>query len=181
MLHVGGTTTPSIPTNQGNNHPYEGWFVVQVVPRLEQRVAMMLECKGYEHYLPLIRGNACNRPDERKPLFPGYLFCRLQPDSKGLVVGTPGVIRLLGHRCGVSTLNPDEVQNIHRIVGSDITAEAGEIVRLGSKVVIENGPLRGLRGILTQFKGRERIAVSVELLCRSILVALNAWEVRYCE
>lgn len=157
---------------------FEGWFVVQVVPRLEKRVALMLEWKGYEQYVPLMTEEARDRAIERKPLFPGYVFCRFRPDSRGLVVRTPGVIRMLGHRNGPAPLDAEEMSNIHKIVESGVPVQSRELIRLGSRIVIESGPLRGIQGVLMQIKGRQRIAVSVEMLCRSITVALNTWEVR---
>lgn len=157
---------------------FEGWFVVQVVPRLEKRVALMLECKGYEQYLPMMTEEARERATKRKPLFPGYVFCRFRPDSQGLVVRTPGVIRMLGHRNGPVPLDSEEMSKIHKIVESGVPVQSRELIRLGSKIVIESGPLRGIQGVLIQIKGRQRIAVSVEMLCRSITVALSTWEVR---
>jgi transcriptional antiterminator NusG len=178
MCISGNISQSSTSSRENPTSSYEGWFVVQVVPRLEKRVAFMLECKGYEQYLPLMTEEARDRALERKPLFPGYVFCRFRPDSRGLVVKTPGVIRLLGHRRGPVPLEADEMRNIHKIVDSGIPVQSCELITLGSKVVIESGPLRGIHGILIQIKGARRIAVSVEMLCRSITVALNAWEVR---
>lgn len=177
MIYIsGGTSQRSTAPCENPTPSYDGWFVVQVVPRLEKRVALMLECKGYEQYLPLMTEEARDRAVKRKPLFPGYVFCRFCPDSRGLVVKTPGVIRLLG-RDSVP-LDAEEMRHIHKIVESGVPAQSCELITLGSKVVIESGPLRGIHGVLMQIKGTRTIAVSVEMLCRSITVALNTWEVR---
>lgn len=58
------------------------WFVIQVRPRYEKIVASVLRAKGYEEFLPLhtARRRWSDRTKELEvPLFPGYLFCRLDP------------------------------------------------------------------------------------------------------
>src|SRR4051812_23329447 len=60
-----------------SNHP---WFAVQVRPRFEKVVAHVLENKGFEHLLPLYsvsRQRSDRTVGLQLPLFPGYLFCRL--------------------------------------------------------------------------------------------------------
>ena len=74
------------------NHP---WFAVQVRARYEKVVAYILENKGFEHLLPLYtvqRQRSDRAVALQLPLFPGYLFCRLDLNSRLLpLFTTPGV------------------------------------------------------------------------------------------
>jgi transcription antitermination factor NusG len=157
---------------------FDGWFIAQVVPRQEKRIAFMLENKGYDQYLPLLSEKLRTGKVNCKPLFPGYLFCRFRPEASGLVVSTSGVIRLLGCRNAPATLAAEEMRYICRIVASQVPVESRDLICIGSRIVIESGPLTGVCGRLLEVKKNRRIAVSVDLLCRSIIVALHDWQVR---
>src|SRR5262249_54188687 len=83
--------------NETHHHP---WFAVQVRARSEKLVAYVLQNKGFEFLLPLYNVNRL-RSDRviglQLPLFPGYLFCRLDLTNRLLpLFTTPGVMRLLG-------------------------------------------------------------------------------------
>src|SRR5215467_15598312 len=56
------------------------WFAVRTATGREKLVSMQLKSKGYEDFLPLYRSRRqwSDRTKELElPLFPGYLFCRL--------------------------------------------------------------------------------------------------------
>lgn len=53
------------------------WFVVATKPQAERRAHAALHLKGYQPYLPLITVRLPNRHYRTGPLFPGYLFTRL--------------------------------------------------------------------------------------------------------
>ncbi len=62
---------------------------------------------------------------------------------------------------------------IERVVLSGVRAEPCPYLETGQNVRIEDGPLRGLKGILISFKDRHRIVVSVSLLRRSVAVEID--------
>src|SRR6266550_3392438 len=73
------------------------WFAVQVRARSEKLVASILENKGFENLLPVYKIKR-QRSDRvlaiELPLFPGYLFCRLDLTRRLLpLFTTPGVVR----------------------------------------------------------------------------------------
>lgn len=53
------------------------WFVVATKPKAERRAHAALHLKGYRSYLPLITVRLPNRHYRTGPLFPGYIFTRL--------------------------------------------------------------------------------------------------------
>lgn len=156
------------------------WFAIQVATRREKHVAELLQYKGYSPFIPWRRTREKPRNQRTatdSPLFPGYLFCQFQPEANGLVVTTPGVVRILG--CGRTPLplSEDEVRHVRMIVDSCVPSESHRVLRAGSQVIITEGPLRGLVGLMVRFKKTNRIAVSVSLLCRSVLIELDQWHV----
>jgi transcription termination/antitermination protein NusG len=173
------STPISNATSSSESDEFAGWFVVQVACLHEKKVAAMLEYKGYDHFVPI-------RTTVRKPrtvvrreklIFPGYVFCRSSSEIKGLIVTTPGVIRILSLSGAPCIVPPQEMRNIWLIASSGLPAETHDDLELGSPVRITEGPLTGLEGTLIQRKNRQRIAVLVKLLRRSVSVEMADWQV----
>jgi transcription antitermination factor NusG len=63
-------------------------------------------------------------------------------------------------------------------VTSRIPNQPWPFLKVGERVRIEAGPLRGLEGVLVEFKGNRRLILSVSLLQRSVAVEMDAAFVR---
>src|SRR5437667_12182066 len=77
----------------------EQWYALQVRPRFEKVVALHLQHKGYEEYLPLYRKRQrwSGRVKEVDlPLFPGYLFCKFDVFRRLPILVIPGVMSVVG-------------------------------------------------------------------------------------
>lgn len=162
-------------------HELSSWFAVQVVPRHESMVASLLAYKGYQQFLPThqCRRKWCDRNKTVEvPLFPGYVFCRLTHQvTSGLVLTTPGVIRLVGFGGKPYSVPDAEIDAIRRLVLSSDVMPA-PYLKVGQKVQINNGPLAGIIGILVQVKNRRRIVVSIDLVMKSVSANVDSLEVR---
>jgi transcription antitermination factor NusG len=109
------------------------------------------------------------------PLFPGYLFCRLDPRDRLLPIWTtPGVIGIVGPGKIPLPVAKEEIEAVRSILGSGLTAQPWPFLGLGTRVYIEYGPLRGLEGVITSTDKVHRLVVSVELLQRSVAVEINS-------
>src|SRR5580692_3276266 len=71
------------------------WFALRVKSRHEKAVASAARNKGFEEFLPLYRWQQ-TWSDRLKwvemPLFPGYVFCRLDPAQRLALLTIPGVV-----------------------------------------------------------------------------------------
>lgn len=147
------------------------WFAVHVRPRAEHMVSMMLREKGYEEFLPLY---STRRPWSNRiknihlPLFPGYLFCKLNPNATGLVVATPGVLRIAGEGRTPASIDTAEVDAIRRLTESKLPIGPHPFLRVGQTVRLDRGSLCGLEGFVVRLKSAFRLVVSVQLLQRSL-------------
>jgi transcription antitermination factor NusG len=153
------------------------WFALQVRARYEQGVADHLNGKGYELFLPIhkCRKRWSDRVKEvEAPLFPGYLFCRLNPQDRLPILKTPGVIQVVGSNRTPTAVDEDEIQAIQAMVASGIPNRPWPFLATGDRVRIESGPLSGLEGILVEFKGNHRLVLSVTLLQRSVAVEIDS-------
>jgi transcription antitermination factor NusG len=157
------------------------WFALQVRARYEQGVADHLDGKGYELFLPLYkcRKRWSDRIKEvEAPLFPGYIFCRLNPLDRLPILKTPGVIQVVGINRTPTAVDEHEIQAIQAMVASGIPNQPWPFLATGDRVRIESGPLSGLEGILIEFKGNHRLVLSVTLLQRSVAVEIDSAFVR---
>jgi transcription termination/antitermination protein NusG len=151
----------------------EPWFALRVRPNYEKPVATALRGKGFQEFLPLVRSRR-QWSDRVKimdlPLFPGYLFCRLNLEERMPLVTTPGFLYLVGVGKNPEPVDESEIAAIQSVVRSGLPVTPWPSLMVGQKVQLQHGPLRGLEGVLTKIANQHRMFVSVTLLKRSISV-----------
>jgi transcription antitermination factor NusG len=153
------------------------WFALQVRTRHESGVANYLVGQGYESFLPLYkcRKRWSDRVKEvQTPLFPGYLFCRFDPRDRLPIMKTPGVMQIVGVNRVPVPVDEVEISAIQTLVASGIPNQPWPFFRVGERVRIESGSLCGLEGILMDFKGTQRLVLSITLLQRSVSVEIDS-------
>ncbi len=159
----------------------ELWYAVQVKARHEKKVAIALQMKGYEQFLPLrrVRHRWSDRMKEVEiPLFAGYVFCRLELDDRLPILTLPSVVRMVGLGRTPVPIADCEIAALKTIVGSGLTAEPWQFTEIGQVIRLIDGPLCGLEGILIGCKEGHRLVVSVSLLKRSVAVEIDhSWAV----
>ena len=157
------------------------WFALHVKPRSEKVVSVAARHKGFEEFLPLYE---CRRrwSDRFKsvelPLFPGYVFCRLNPEKRFPLLTIPGVLNFVGVGRTPAAIDDSEIGAIQATVGSGLVAEPYPFLDIGQRVRLEEGPLAGLEGFMVEFRKQQRIAVSISLLRRSVAVEIDRHWVR---
>lgn len=153
------------------------WFALEVKSRSENSVALHLRARGYECFLPKYKSRR-KWSDRIKhvelPLFPGYLFSRVNVEDRLPVLTTPGVIQIVGSGRTPIPIRENEIHTVQTVVDSGVASQPWPFVQIGDRVRMEQGPLLGLEGILLQHKGSHRIVVSVSLLQRSIALEVDA-------
>ena len=155
------------------------WFALQVRSRYENIVTAHLSGMGYESFLPLYmcRRRWSDRFKEIEcPLFPGYVFCRLNPLNRLPILMIPGVSLIVGMGKTPIPIDEAEIAAIQSAVKSGLPSQPWAFVQIGQRVRIEHGPLCGLEGVLLDLRGHHRLVLSVTLLQRSIAVQVeDAW------
>jgi transcription antitermination factor NusG len=104
------------------------------------------------------------------PLFPGYLFCRLNLDERMPLLTTPGFLYLVGVGRNPEPVDESEIEAIQSVLRSGLPVTPWPSLMVGQKVRLKHGPLRGLEGVLTKIANQHRMYVAVTLLKRSISV-----------
>lgn len=130
-----------------------------------------LTVKNLEAFLPL--RNVINRWKDRKkelqlPLFPGYLFVRIEPNDRFDVLNTRGVVRILGNNGNPVPVPVEEIEATKKLLETTLGYEPFPYLAEGEEVVVIRGPLEGVRGKVVQVRGTTRLVISVHLIRRSV-------------
>jgi transcription antitermination factor NusG len=160
------------------------WFAVQVAPQHEHKVSIQLRHKGQEEFLPLLtvrRQWSDRSKTSERPLFPGYVFCRIQRSAFALVLGTLGVYRIVSFGGHAYPISDDEILCLRQIVQSRRNVSAIPYFTEGQKVQVTDGPLAGIMGAVARIKNRDRLVISVDILMRSVAVDISMSEIAVCE
>jgi transcription antitermination factor NusG len=146
-----------------------------VAPRKEKIAAQTLRERGFEDFLPLYTSSRRWSDRMKKvesPLFPGYVFCRFEIRARATLLKTPGVISIVGFGKVPEPIVDAEIAALQTVCRAGLKAMPYPNPKIGSKVRIEEGPLKGLEGILVEDK-KTRLVLSLSLLKRSVAVEIN--------
>jgi len=142
----------------------------------EQTTARYLEAIGYEVFSPTFqhkrRGYDRVRP-VRIPVFPGYIFCRLEVHNRLPVLSAPGMVHIVGFGSEFIPIPDQELESIRVIIASGADMQPCPYLNVGARVRIVQGPLASIRGILLEVRNKHRLVVSVHLLQRSIIADVD--------
>jgi transcription antitermination factor NusG len=160
----------------GNRHQQWPWFAILVRTGREKTANLLLENTGYECFLPIskyMRRWSDRMKEIEVPLFPGYLFCRMDPHNRLPVLMTPGVIQIVGVGKTPIPVGEEEIAAIQRVGKSGLPTMPWPYVQVGHVARIEDGPLRGMSGIVIKIKSGLKLVLSVNLLQRSVAVEID--------
>lgn len=165
------TSPISVPTADAR------WYAVHALPRAEERAARELAAQGFATFLPRIVRTVrhARRLETRTvPLFPRYLFVRLDPARERwrAVNGTIGVARLLA--CGEwpQPVPPGIVEALRASCdrAGVLAPQAGW--RAGQKVRLVAGPFAERIGELCRVDGPGRVRVLLALMGGTVAVTV---------
>ncbi len=153
------------------------WFVVHTKPHAEARAHQHLSWQDYEAYLPRYlkrRRHARRTSWVAAPLFPRYLFVRLDPAETGWrpIHSTHGVCDIVRIGDRPAPVPVGVVEDIiarhgidhHTRLDEPPPFEKGEIVR------IHSGALSDAVGSFEQLDDAERVVVLLDMLGREVRV-----------
>lgn len=140
-----------------------------------------LRQRSYETFLPTYV--ECRSYSDRikkvdAALFPGYLFCRFDPDRRLPILTTAGVQQILCLNERPVPVDEGEIAAIQRVVKSQASAQPWPYLKAGDSVRVEFGCFSGMEGILVTEKGTDRLIVSITMLQRSVSVQIDRSWVR---
>ena len=153
------------------------WFALQVRTKAEPLVEQALRGKAYETFLPTYietRQYSDRIKKVETALFPGYLFCRLDPEQRLPILTTPGVHKIVSvDNNGPTPVDASEIEAIQRLLKGNGNPRPFPYLKVGDRVRVEVGAFAGVVGNLVSEKGVDRLIVSVTILHRSVAVEID--------
>jgi transcription antitermination factor NusG len=153
------------------------WFALSVAARHEKVVSQLLRNKGFETFLPLhTRRHQYGRRvrEFELPLFPGYLFCRSELETRLPILTTPGVLRMVGAGRVPIPVEDREITSLKTVAAAGVPMVPHPFWKSSKLGRITAGPLAGIEGVIVNRKNPVRLVLSVSLLQRSVLCEIDS-------
>jgi transcription antitermination factor NusG len=164
------------------SHFGPAWYPLQTRYQCERRVDAALRDQGFESFAPM-RLERRRWTDRTKlvesPIFPGYMFVRMEADPKLLVkvLRFPGLVRFVTSGGKLFPVPDAEIETVRALTQSDASYVPGPFPAIGERVRIHGGCLQGIEGILVDQTGRGEIVISVGAIQRSLKFLLGDYRV----
>ena len=156
------------------------WYAVHTRSRHEKAIVARLDSQATETFLPLHRSRHTWKngvhADVDLPLFPCYLFARIDVTDRLRLLRTPGVLGFAATSAQPTVIPNDEIVLL-RAATAKLSAEPHPYLSCGDRVRIVAGPFSGMEGILTRRKQECRVVLSVEAIMRSIAVEVSEFDI----
>jgi transcriptional antiterminator RfaH len=148
------------------------WYAVRLRLRFERFVALCLKRLGIEYFLPFRRITPRSMPMHgvqsiELPLFPGYVFCKCDESVRPSIITIPGVLAF------IDVVAEQEITDLRRIIDFGSPVQLWPYRLHGTRLTIEEGPLRGVKGILETALDKPRMIFSFHVLHRSLALELD--------
>jgi transcriptional antiterminator RfaH len=168
----------AVDASLDNEFAFGRWYVAHTQPRAEDQAIYHLEMQGYRVVCPRYRRTVRHARKAKTvlaPLFPNYLFVHfdISRDQWRSVNGTRGVVRLLTHGGTPQPLPNGIVEGLLARMRDDGTIDWSPTLKIGGAVRIAGGPFAEFLGTLEYFDAAGRVRVLLDLLGRSVSVALR--------
>ena len=152
------------------------WFALYTKPRHEFKALEQINALDITTYLPtttVIKQWSDRKKKITEPLFRGYIFINADESERNLSLTSEAVLKTIFFN-GKPAVIPDwEMENLKQLLGNTDKVTVHNGIIKGTKVEIASGPMIGLEGVVsTVSKDEQTLAVSIEMLNRSVIITL---------
>lgn len=155
------------------------WYLVMTKPRNEDRAFENLMRQGYPCYLPKVGIERIRNRQvtiKQEPLFPRYLFVQLSSTEHNWIpirstLGVSNLVRFGTEYAKIPTSVIDEIQNF-------AIAHEEQMFCQGDKLVITDGPFKGIEAEFKSMDGESRAFVLIEMLNKIQTIRVDVVEIK---
>jgi transcription antitermination factor NusG len=153
----------------------KSWFALYTKPRSEFKAAEQISECGVYYFLPTI--TRLKQWSDRKkkvtePLLRGYIFIFANEKERILSLEQYSVVRCIFDSGRPARIPQWQIDNLKAMLNSNSELFIKEGLIPGAQVRIKDGPFEGVIGIVQNSDSGKTIAVSIDLLNRSIIAHL---------
>lgn len=162
--------------NSKENSKY--WFALYTRPRHEFKAQLSLNSMQIENYLPTLT-RVKQWSDRKKkvvePLFKSYIFIKASERERLKAVEIDQVVKTIFFNGKPSVIPESQIKGLKKMLEETDQVSVLEGIVKGTKVKVTEGPFNGVEGIVYSVSKDERhLAITVEMLNRSVIVSLPA-------
>ena len=163
----------TLVTTPVRNTAEDQWYAAYTFAKHEKRVAQQLNERRIESFLPTYR--AIRKWKDRQkalqlPLFPSYVFIRIDIKDRLRVQQVPGVVSLVSFGGSPVPLRSSDVETLRQGSANPTQIAPHPYLKVGRRVRVRGGPFAGTEGILMRRRNGCRVVVAIDLLRRSVAV-----------
>ncbi len=156
------------------------WMAFCTTPRHEKVVSRYLDYEALEYYLPLITVRRAwrnrTRVEVELPLFPGYVFARVERSKCHRVLRAPGVMSVVGSGRNPAIVEDTEIETLRNGLSAR-NAEPHPLLVVGQRARVRCGAFAGKEGILVRKEKNLRVVLTMEAIMKSFAVEVDGDEV----
>lgn len=156
------------------------WFAAYVTARHEKQVATQLKNRGIQHFLPVYR-SIRRWKDRRKelelPLFPSYVFVNIAMKDRLQVQCVPSVVQFVSFHGMPAEIPGQEIEMLQNGLSRTGCAEPHPFLKIGRRVRVLSGGMKGIEGILVRMKDKCRVVITIELIQRSVAMEVDEGDI----
>jgi len=158
------------------------WLPVYTKPRCEKVLAEYCQRHDIPCYLPLMkRAQRYQRRTVKTylPMFRSYLFAQLHHDTQSVLMESHKALHVV-------TVRPEQelqlIGELRDIQMMEAVQEEADLIVLpdlvvGTRVLVKEGPLRGMTGIVEKRRNKTRVIVNVDLLGQAVCAEMDVGEI----
>ncbi|MEO8232828.1 MAG: UpxY family transcription antiterminator [Ignavibacteriota bacterium] len=154
----------------------KNWHVLYTHSRAEFKVEQSLRVNEIEVFLPTMK-TIKQWTDRKKEiieaLFKSYIFIFATEKDRLLSLEDKHVVRCLCDTGKPAIIPEWQIENLKRIINADRQPEVIEGLMSGTKVEITNGAFIGVCGTIVKIENKNHLAISIELINRTVIVHIT--------
>jgi transcription antitermination factor NusG len=149
------------------------WYALYVKHRHEKKVARSLSGRAVHTFVPTYPKIHKNGRSFEVPLFPGYVFCRIDISTPLPVVSIPGVFGIAPGGSVPGAIPEIEIESVRQLLSAGLSVGPTDYFSPGQEIELSEGPLKGIRGFVVDASNDRWLIVSIHMLQRSVAVKLD--------
>jgi transcriptional antiterminator RfaH len=154
------------------------WKVFFVKPRSEKKVAEFCSLYGIQYYLPLREKSRVAQRRKivvRVPVFPGYVFAKIDDNQRLQMLKTNLLVRVL------EPLKPRRMLRdlvmVRRALRVNPALRPAKPLEAGRPVRIVDGPFKNIEGVVSRMSGTMKVILNVEMIGQAVVVTAEREQV----
>lgn len=151
----------------------KSWYVIYTAPKAEKKIASTICDLGMESYLPLytsIRKWSDRKKKVELPLFPNYVFVKTEATNRFDLFGVQGILKFVSVQRNPVVVPESEIEMIRKVLDKKYEVLQEDYFQAGTKVMVKEGQLGGLVGVVLKQNGTSRVMLRIEELQKAFSI-----------